>query len=265
MQQMATGYSSLQKALEILLSFTPNNHEIGTSELARNLGLNKSTVSRLLQVLAAYGFVKKNDATQKYSLGSGAISIGRAAIRYLNDHLVTIAQPFIDELRDRIGESVALEILSGKSTILACRARGARRVNVSTEIGDKLPMHVTAGAKAILAFSSSDFVDSVLEKKLKRLTPNTITDPDVFKRHLRESKELGVAFDKGERDIDVYAVAAPIFNHEGKPIAAVIVPSPKNRFETTIKPNIIAQLKETAATISTQLHYSQDDEEKIAS
>jgi DNA-binding IclR family transcriptional regulator len=240
--------------------FIPNNQEMGAAEVSKLMGLHKSTVSRLMHVLTDRDFLQQNPRTKKYSLGRSSSEMGRAVNQSLDSHLITIAQPFIDALRNTIGETVAFELFSRNSTILACRARGPRLVQVSFNVGDRLPAHVAAGAKAVLAFLPPDRVKTLLPKKLESYTSNTITDRKVLLQQLREIKNQGIAFDRGERDIDVHVVAAPVFNYDSRPIAAVVIAVPVTRKELLVKSNIISQLKETSASISAQLFYSEQNE-----
>ena len=105
------------------MAFTCHNQEIGTVELSEKLGYHKSTVSRLLHVLEKCWFLWQHPKTRNYHLGESAAEIGRTVIQSLGGHLITIAQPYIDDLRDSVGETVGLEVMSGKSTIMAYSAR----------------------------------------------------------------------------------------------------------------------------------------------
>jgi len=155
-------HRSVEKALEILMAFTPANQEMGTVELREKLGFHKSTVSRLLHVLEAYGFLWQHPKTRKYHLGKSAAEVGRTVIQSLGGRLITIAQPYIDDLRNAVGESVELEVMSDDSTIMAYYARSPQLVRVIFDLGARLPVHVSVGARAILAFSEPDVVDSLL-------------------------------------------------------------------------------------------------------
>jgi len=256
MHKTPNTHQSVERALEILMAFTPNNQELGTVELVEKVGLHRSTVTRLLQVLTHHGFLQQNPSTKKYSLGRSASDLGRAIALSLDSHLITIAQSHIDALRDALGESVALEVFCGNSTVLAYSAMGPRLVQVSFRIGDRLPVHVAAGAKAVLAFLPPNLVESLIPKKLVRFTPATITNRSILLKQLGEIRECGIAFDCGERDKDVHVIAAPVFNHENKPVAAVVITAPISRKEILAAPKTIFLLKETTTAISTRLLYS---------
>ena len=245
--------SSTEKALNILMAFTPYNHQLGTLELSKKLGIHKSTVSRLLHLLTANGFLQQNPDTKKYMLGRAAAEIGNAVIRSLNIEIVTIAQPYLNELSDTVGESVALEIVSGTNVVLAYHNEGRGHIRFSFQLGEQVPIHVAAGAKAILAHSAPEFVDLCLKRKLYRFTANTIVSKKQYRELLMQVRRTGIAYDNGERYEDTKAIAAPILNHDGIAVAAVVIAGPAFRLSSHFMADVVASLKRTAKKISQRL------------
>jgi len=125
-------------------------------------------------------------------------------------------------------------------------------------MGDRLPAHIVAGGKAILAFSPTDFVDSVLEEGLTSLTRKTVTDPEMVKLRLAEYREDGLAYDLGESDLDYHFAAAPVFNFAERPVAAVVMGYPAEKVREGFDPRALTALRETAAKISARLMYTGD-------
>ncbi|MDM8535404.1 IclR family transcriptional regulator [Desulfobacterales bacterium HSG17] len=255
MKSKSGNLSSTEKALKILLAFTPDNHEMGTLELSKKLDIHKSTVSRLLHLLADHDFLKQNPDTKKYMLGRSVAEIGNAVIKSLNNSIVNIARPFLDELSKFVGESVALEMVSGSNIILACQVEGQRHLRFSFELGEQVPVNVTAGAKTILAFNQNDFVEQCLKQKFTRFNSNTITSKKEYRQLLEEIKKTGIAYDNGERYEGTHAIGAPIFNHEGIPVAAVVIAGPSFRITQDFLKDVMEPLKKTAAEISRNLYY----------
>lgn len=253
--------NAIEKALKILSTFIPYNQESSTTEISRKLGFHKATVSRILLTLTEHRFLEQNYQTKKFRLGPVAMNLGIAVRRSLKSDLVHIAKPFVDELRDQLKESVLMEILAKDHTIIAYIAEGPRRVRLAGTIGDYLPINVAAGAKAILAFSPQEVKNLFLNKKMPRLTPHTITEPEMLDRQFREIKKCGVSFDKEEHDLDINAIGAPVFNGEKYPVAAVVVAGPKTRVNCDTTSPIVAQLKKTAAKISERLFYEKGHDE----
>lgn len=251
-----TTHESLQKALRILMSFTPTNRDKTVTDLCKESGYHKSTVSRLLQVLVSNGFLYQDPFSRKYSLGKSIFDLGSAIHQTIREKMVIIAQPYVDELRDSIGLDVGLEVLLDNMTILAYRAWGTNQFRSRFTLGDRLPAHIVAGGKAILAFSSTDLVDRMLKEGLTSLTPKTVTDPEMVKRRLTEYRTAGLACDLGESDVDYHFVAAPVFDFAERPVAAVVVGDLAEKVQEGFDPKVLSALRDTASKISARLMYS---------
>jgi DNA-binding IclR family transcriptional regulator len=249
-------HNAIEKALFIMKLFNPTNQELGTVEVSKILGYNKATVSRTLLLLTQHGFLEQNPINKKFKLGPAILSLGLVLSRSLKADLVHIAKPHIDALRDRYQESVVLEVLSTKHVVIAYISEGPKRIRLAGEIGDIVPVYAASGAKAILAYSSLEVRNNLLDQKFKRLTPNTITDPEVLMGQFEGIREKGVAFDIGEDNIDINAIGAPILNIEERPVAAVVVAGFSKNIDVSENSEMVKAVKKTALTISKQLYYT---------
>jgi len=101
-------------------------------------------------------------------------------------------------------------------------------------------------------------VDDLLKNKLKRYTRKTITDPRVLKRRLNDVRKTGVAFDYGELDPDMQGMAAPVFNYEKRPVAAVVTVGPASRMKSLMGSEAVSLLKASAGKISSMLYYDEE-------
>jgi DNA-binding IclR family transcriptional regulator len=250
--------SSTEKLLTILMSFTPHNPGMGNVELSQKLGMNVSTVNRLLQVLVSFDLIRQDSRTRRYSLGRAAADLGRSLEQSLSSRLVSIAHPFMEDLRDQVKESVSLEVLKGSHSTIVTEVLGPPPLSVSFNVGESMPVHVAAGAKAILAFSDSDLVDRLLAGKLERFTERTITDPVEFKEQLKEVRKQGIAFDTGEENIEVHALGAPVFDYSGKPVAAICLCAPAGRMKNLLDSGVVDKILGTTERISSELLFSKE-------
>ena len=257
MQQNRQKTNSVEKALSILLSFTPHNEEMGTVEISNKLALHKATVSRNLNILTKYGFLQRDPQTRKFRLGQSSINLGLAVNQSVNNNIVHIAKPHIDNLRNTLEETTVLEVLSGGNVIMAYIAEGPGPIRIKGTVGSTRPINAAAGAKAILAFSPSEIRGRFLNEKITRLTPNTITDPEILQEQLQEIRRRGFAFDNEEVNIGINAVGVPIFNHEQKPVAAVVVAGLSQAITWEGPSSLVARLKDTATKISAKLYYKE--------
>lgn len=261
MGQSESKSNSIEKTLQILMAFTPYNQEMGAIEMSQKLGFSKSTVSRIMLNLTKMGFLHQSSRTKKYKLGPSVFKLGSAINRSLKTDLLHMVKPHADELRERLQETVSLEVPSGVVTVISYLALGPSIVRLAGDVGDMLPAHAAAGAKAILAFSPNEFIDRVLEKDLTRFTEKTITDPAEFRLHMQETKQRGYAIDDEEINFGVRGVGVPIFDYEGKPVAGLVVVGSSNKVSGDRNSVVVEELLKTAAKISSQLSYYVDDDE----
>ena len=247
--------NAIDKALTILACFLPYNKEMGTVEISQRLGLHKATASRILQTLVRHGFLSQNKETKKFLLGYTVVQLARAIGQSVKADLIPIAKPFIDSLRAELKETVTLEVRSGGSIFMAYIAEGPQLLALAGNIGERVPAHAAAGAKAIVAFSSPDMRRALLGLELERFTKNTITNPAAFARELEKIKKEGIAFDLEEVVEGTCAIGAPVFNHEVEPVGAVVVAAPRQRMARRGNSRMAKTLKETARKISTSLYH----------
>ena len=245
--------SSAEKALNILLAFVPYNNEMGTTDLSRKLGIHKSTVSRLIKLLVATDFLQQNPLTKKYMLGKSALKIGNATTRSLDSKLLTVAQPHLSELSQLIGESVALEMLSGTNVVLALHVEGPSHIRFNFQQGEQVPINVAAGAKAILSDIDPKLLELCLQQEFTRFNEYTIVAKETYRKLLKEIKQNGVAYDRGERYRDTHAMATSIHSPEGGPKAAVVIAGPAFRMTDELLESALIPLKATAEKISNYL------------
>jgi IclR family KDG regulon transcriptional repressor len=249
--------SSIEKALLILMAFTSHNHEMGTVELSQKLGFHPATVSRILQILKQMGFLQHDKGARKFTLGPSTFELGKVIFRSVSPNLLNIAMPYLVGLCEEEGETVLLETMSGKNMVVNYIAQGKRSLSVKPNIGDRVPIHVSPGAKAIIAFSGSKMIDNLLDEKMERFTPNTITDRETFRRQLNEIRQQGVAFSREEMVAGVNTMGAPIFDHQKEPIAAVVIAGLASRVKCDIESPMVVALRRTAGEISAQVLHQQ--------
>ena len=252
--------SSIEKALDIIMAFTPYNHEMGTVDLSQKLNLHPATVNRILQILGRKGFLNQNQRTRKFTLGPSAFHLGRTIFQSLGGNVLKIAVPYIESLAEKLGQTVVLEVMSGKKSVVAYLEQGKRGYLIGPKIGDRVPGHAAAGAKAMLAFCNPDSIEGFVGQKLEQFTTNTITDVKRFKIELEKVRQQGVAFCREEMAIGVNALGVPIFDHDNKPVAGLVVAGQASALKCVAKSSIVAEMKRTAKEISARI-YHQDSME----
>jgi len=124
--------------------------------------------------------------------------------------------------------------------------------------GDRVDIHVSAGARVILAFLAPHVVDRVLQGPFERYTENTIVDPNILKEQIRKAGDEGFAISRGERHPDSNIIAVPIFDYEKRPVAAISLFTTTERLPKLLETDIILKLNQAAARISTKLLYFEE-------
>ena len=242
------------KALSLLDAFTVERPSLSLSELIERTGLPRATAFRLLATLEEAGYVVKDGAN--YTPGFKLFVLGNIVAEGLD--LRRQAHKHLEALRDKTGETVQLAVLEDWQIVHLDRALSRRSVAyMVSHVGVILPAYCTALGKALLAHQSEDMVFAwASTQELRRLTPNTITTVDGLLEELRRIRERGYSIDNEERELGIRCVGAPVFDHEGKPIAAISLGAPADRLPRTIEGSEIAmQVVATARAISRELGY----------
>ena len=169
---------SLERGLALLASFSSARPLLGVSELAREVGLSRSTAHRYIATLAALGYLDQDVVTRKYRLGLRVLDLGFAAINSME--LRQISAPHLQRLSDETGHTVNMAILDGPDIVYVerCRSaqRGQREIDLDLHVGSRLPAYCTSMGKVLLAHLPTDRRDALLgDVRLSQRGPNTLT------------------------------------------------------------------------------------------
>jgi len=250
-QKSGGSEQAVGRALDIMLCFSTEEPELGTTELAQRLGLHKSTVHRIASFLASRGFLIQDGSTAKYRLGLKLVELGSLALRQMD--VRRAARPYIRELARRTEESVFLALRDGDVAVYIDIAESPRPISITAYIGRRAPLHCTGTGKVLLANLPESEIDHIIEcTGLHRYTANTLTDPYALKQHLATIRTQGYAIDNEENQEGIVGVAAPVLDGAGRVIAAISLAGPSVRLRPRLL-EIIAEVKETARTISLAL------------
>jgi len=237
----------VRRALAILRSFTKEDAELGVTQIGKQLGLHKSTVSRLLSTLEQEGFVEKNPENEKYRLGLQLVTLAGIALEQID--LREVAAPYLSKLAELTQETINIVVLSGNECMNIDGVASPRPIRYVGRIGRRTPCHCTAAGKVLLAYLSPELRQQVLPNPLTRFTEKTIIDFDTLAQDLTNIRQQGYAITHEEHQQDLSAVAAPIFDHSEQVIAAVTVSGPTYR----MGPGQIEALVEPALGIAHQI------------
>lgn len=219
----------LDKALRVLMLFTPEQPEWGVTAVGTQVGMSKSTVHRILKVLEQHGFLRQDPHTRRFRLGLTCIELGRRA--QSGFELRSIALPIMEEMSAESGETVLLQVVSPEGDRVVCIERVERRrgLRLILDVGSTAPLHAGCSSKVLLAYLDAPTVDRVLASHLEALTPHTVTDPSVIRAQLDEVRRAGFAVSFEETDEGVAGVSAPIRDNGQRVIAGLTISGPMTR------------------------------------
>jgi len=248
--------NSILRASSILRCFLGGKTSYRISELARQLGLDRSTTYRLLLSLEKCGLVEKHEKTGEYSLGMAAFEIGNTYLKQMD--FIQASKPIMVELAARVQETVHLAVLSGTEIVYVDKVDSPRALGIMSKIGQRGHLHSTALGKVLLAFLPEPELSRMMrEIKLKSFTANTISSKTKLMDELRKIRKKGYAFDFKEAEQDVECIAAPIRDHLGNVIAALSISGPQKKINSPKENHFVSEVVKAAAFISSKLGHAE--------
>jgi len=246
---------AVESALSILETLG-TAQPMSLTELARQLGLGKSSVYRLLVTLALRGYVEKDPDSDRYQLTYRLFAVGSRASEQLG--LREVAQPVMHRLGSQTGETVNLGVLDDFRTVSIHLVESAHPLRIHMRIGG-VSAHATATGKILLAaLHSKELARLLAGRRLDAITPNTIKNRSVLLAELKRVRQEGYAVDDEECSLGLRCVGAPVRDHQGAVVAALSMVAPCQRLPRERIPAAVAQVQEAAQEVSLRLGYVQE-------
>jgi DNA-binding IclR family transcriptional regulator len=250
---------TVRNCLRVLAAFR-NQDELGVTELSRRLELHKNNVFRLLATLQEEGYVEKNDATDRYRLGSACLELAQAFSR--NRSLPVLARPFLVELCRATGESAHLGVLSRFEVIQLEGELPDRLLVTSPRVARRLPVHCSGLGKVLIGCGEPALLEAydrevLSQGPLERFTPTTLVDRDKLFAHLHTVGAQGYALDLEECEPGLCCAAAPVHDASGRVVAALSVSGPSLRLDPrTLEEETVQLVRESAEKLSEALGHA---------
>jgi len=210
--------SSVRRALAVL-RIVAERGGANVTEVARRLGVHKSTASRLMATLAEERFLEREPGGHRFYLGPDALCLAGAAPTWAT--LSRAVRPALQSLAEATQTTINLAVLSGNQVMHIDQVGDPRSTIRINWVGKLAPAHCTSVGKVLLAFSAPDVQDRILAQPLASYTPNTVTDVRRVREELERVRSTGIARSVGEYEVGLNGVAAPIRRADGSTIAAL--------------------------------------------
>jgi IclR family acetate operon transcriptional repressor len=240
---------SVTRSLRILEAVA-QHQPVTVGELTKLFGLPKSTVQRTLVTLAEAGWLRANRRdTTRWEIGARVLAVRPAALQ--GSSLLAAAHEPMVRLRDALNETIHLSVPDAlQCMVVVDRVDSDHPVRTFHTIGDTSPLHATAVGRAILAHLPKQDVEELITQGLERFTDTTPADPDELRAELDRIRAEGYAVNRNQYRPGVCAIAAPVLDEDGAPLASVAVSMPDSRFDAERLPEWSRMVAETAAEIT---------------
>lgn len=248
----ANSVFALRRGLSILDQFSGQHGDLGVNEIARLVGMHKSTVSRLCATLENAGYLERDSSTNRFRLGARIYQLAGSSSPTTDVRL--LARPVMLELVESSRETATLGVREGKDIVTIDVVDGLNHMRMATRVGMRTHLHASAVAKAILAWMPEPEVDELLvDWPMTGLTPNTVTDAATLKGRLSEVRERGFALDMEEMEVGLRCVAAPIRDPRGRVVAGISISGPRHRMTEEAMKRFGPLVREAGEKISARL------------
>lgn len=247
---VGTQVPAADNTLRILSFLAGRPAPVAASAIARELDLPRSTVYHLLTTLASHGFVLHLREERRWGLGASAFELAGGYTR--QQPLARRGRPLVAALSDRLGETAHLAVMSGGDVLYIVEERAPRRPALVTDVGVRLPAHLTASGRAMLA--------ALPREQVRALYPDLSAFPDrtglgprsprELRELLREVRSRGYATENSEIADGLRSVGAAVLDAAGWPVAAVAVTWGRADLDENLLP---AAVQECAAMLEARL------------
>ncbi len=217
---------SVERTLDLLIALERADDPVGLSELARAVDIPKATAQRLLKVLESRGFVQKE--RKCYQLGAGIVPLAGAFLA--GSSLAKAAFPILEELAALSGETTSLQVRQGFDRVVVQRVHSPHPLGYTLSIGQRLPLHLGAAGRVLMASMPDEELRRFLEplSEFRLVGGETMTREELLAK-LQQTRLQGFALSRGEREMGVVALAAPVARPHGGTIAAMAITGPPSR------------------------------------
>lgn len=233
--------SSVTNAARVLKSFTHKHPVKYVTELAEELDISTSTVSRIVLTLKEQGFLEKDTFSSGYMLGEEFLNLG--GIYVTSTQVFREVSPVVSDIVTETGESVHISILRGFEIVYMHKGISPYYSDIESHIGARQPAYATSSGKILLAGKDDTYIEEMFKEGIQTYTDKTITDLNDFLSEIKKIRSDGYATSIGEINEDNYSIAVPVWNEKKEIVCAISLIGPIQRLsKRNIERNIQTML-----------------------
>lgn len=246
---------SIERITGIFKIVSAESQGLTQAQIAKALGVPKSTLSAFLHDLTLQGFLSLDAASREYSLGPLLLSLAGNCLRNLD--VSKVSRPFLRQLADATGESTGLAIPKGSEMVLVAKENSPQPILHLLKIGQTAPLYATASGKIFLAYRSEEEIRKYIqETRFLPLTGKTIVDERRLRREMRDIRRMGLAYNQGEFSDMTVSIAAPVFDVWGTVVGSLVVMAPEYRIDAGKRKVIEDSLRAWSSSMSQRLGFN---------
>ena len=240
-------------ALRILSFMAAQQGPVAAATLARSLDLPRSSVYRLLSTLAEQGFVLHFPEARRYGLGIAAFELSSGYVR--QEPVTRLGRPVLATLVDRVGESAHLAVLVGREVVYLVEERAPRRPALVTDVGVRLPSHLTASGRAMLAALPREQVRALFPDASAFTRRGVTTQTHAgLRAELVATRARGWASEDGEITEGLASVAVAVLDRSGWPTSSIALTFRHEDVDEARRAELVEALQRHAAELRRRLH-----------
>lgn len=221
----ASGIQVIARAAEILRVVEAASGGLSLGQIAKRVGLPRSSVQRIVSALAAEEFLTSAGQREGVRIGPGITRLVPSS----SNTLVQALKPFLQELGDAVSETVDLAILTAGSAVFIDQVQGNQRLVALSAVGERFPLHCTANGKAILANHSKEEAEVLIGRSLEEHPGHKLRNRRTLLRELDDARKSHLAYDFEEHGEGIFAIGTAFRAADGT-VLAVSIPVPAQRF-----------------------------------
>lgn len=258
-EKQRQGIQSIEVGTRLLRALAAYRRPMMLRDLARNAGMPAAKAHRYLVSFMRMGLVEQDANTGRYDLGSFALELGLASLSRLDP--VRLCAPILEDLCERIGETVALAMLGNHGATIVRWVEAGGPITVTLRTGTVLPLANSATGRAFVAYCRAPFLKKLLERELRTNAEETKTTITALIRDLEpiieEIRLHGISRASGSLTPGINGFSAPVFDHTGNMVAAITSLGSFGHFDTEWNSPLAFAIKEAAQTLSARLGHSE--------
>jgi DNA-binding IclR family transcriptional regulator len=249
------GSQTVDRALELLECFSVERPELSLTEFSNETGFTMPTTHRLLKALQAREFVVFDTTTRLYSLGPGAMRL--ASIIIQRDDINTVVLPWLERLRRLTGETTALHWMVDQYRVCTVELESRHLIKMASGVGRRYPLYAGAAGKALISNLPDDEIAAILDTARQDGQGPLVNGSEAgFMDIVRSTRDARTARSFSEVVEGASAIAAPILNSLGRPIAAINITGPASRFDGDAMDAAEVLLVEAVDSVETRLGFA---------